>query len=104
MRYNYVASKRFITFHFTKIMCNDTDLASKKIIDNIERHDYDYEDDEFGVEISNILHHKFGAYEVVCISNNLVEYRMKEGTREEKISLPFEDVKQRLVDYYTNDD
>ena len=86
------------------MMCNNTDLAGKNIINNIKRCDCDYEKDEFGVEIGNILQHEFKAYKVVCISNGLVECRMKEGTGEETISLLVVDVKQRLVDYYDNDE
>ena len=46
----------------------------------------------------------FKSYKVGCISNGLVECRMKEGTGEGTISLLVVDVKQRLVDYYDNDE
>ena len=55
MRYDHVAGKLFITCHFTKMMCNYTDLIGKHIIDNIKRHDCDYEKDDFGVEIDDIV-------------------------------------------------
>ena len=104
MRYDHVAGKLFITCHFTKMMCNYIDLIGKNIIDNIKRHDCDYEKDEFGAEIGNILQHKFGAYEIVCIINGLVECRKVEGPGEQTITLPFAEIKQQLVKYYANND
>ena len=104
MRYDHVAGKIFITCHFTKMMSNYTALIGKNIIDNIKRHDCDYEKDEFGAEIGNILQHKFGAYEIVCIINGLVECRKVEGPGEQTITLPFAEIKQQLVKYYANND
>ena len=75
MRYDHVADKLFITCHFTKMMCRYTDLIGKHIIDNIKRHDYDCEKDDFGVEIDDIVQHELVAYEVARISNCLVECR-----------------------------
>ena len=51
MRYDHVAGNLFITYHFTKMMCNYTDIIGKNIIDNIKRYDCDYENDDFGVKL-----------------------------------------------------
>ena len=64
MRYDYVADKLFITYHFFKMMCNYTDLIGKHIIDNIKRHDCDYEMDDFGVVVGENILHEYAAYKV----------------------------------------
>ena len=71
MRYDHVAGKLFITCHFTKMMCNYTDLIGKNIIDDIKRHDCDYEIDNSGVVIGENIQHKSAAYKVVRIHNVL---------------------------------
>lgn len=77
MIYDHVDGDFFIICHFTKMMCNNTDLVGRRIIDNIKSHDCDYEKDEFGVEIGNIFQHNLGVNEVVCISNGFVECKIK---------------------------
>ena len=45
-------------------MCNYTDLIGKHIIDNIKRHDCDYEMDDFGVVVGENILHEYAAYKV----------------------------------------
>ena len=104
MRYDHVAGKLFITCHFTKMMCNYTDLIGKDIIDDIKRHDCDYEMDNFGVAIGENIQHELAIYKVVRINNGFVECRLAEGEGEQAITLPFAEVKQQLVNYYANND
>ena len=85
-------------------MCNDTDLAGKNVINNIKRHDCDCEMDDFGIKIGKHIQHEYAVYEVVRISNGLVECRKVEGLEEQTIILPFAEVKHQLLNYYTNND
>ena len=103
MRYDHVTDNLFIICHFIKIMCNDTDLVSRESIDNIKRHDSDYEKDNASVVIGNIFQHELRAYEVVCIVNSLVESKKIEGSGQSTINLLCDNVKQSLINYYTSD-
>ena len=93
----------FITCHFTKMMCNYTDLIGENIIDDIKRHDCDYEIDNFGVAIGENIQHKSAAYKAVRINNDFVECRLAEGLGEQTITLPFAKVKHQIDYYYDND-
>ena len=64
-------------------MCNYTNLIGKHIIDNIKRHNYDYEKNDFGVEIDDIVQHEIVAYEVGLINNGLIECRKVEEPGEQ---------------------
>ena len=100
MIYDHVAGKLFITCHFTKMMCNYTDLIDKNMIDDIKRHDCDNEIDNSGVVIGENIQHKSEAYKVVRINNEFVECRLAEGIGEETITLPLAEVKQQIDNYY----
>ena len=104
MRYDHVAGKIFITCHFTKMMSNYTALIGKNIIDNIKRHDCNYEMDDFGVVIGESILHDYAAHKVVRIHNCFVECRKVEGPGEQTITLTFAELKQQLVNYYANND
>ena len=82
------------------MICNYTDLIGKNIIDDIKRHDYDYEIDNSGVVIGENIQHKSAAYKVVRINNDFVECRLAEGIGEETITLPLAEVKQQIDNYY----